>query len=152
MHRSKCLLVALLFAVLAQAQTDKRISVAFNDMNATEALRQVERQSGAIVQYSYEDVNFKVTLKATDEPAIEVVRKVVAGHGLNVLVKDKYIYINRAKTVQSEKKEPVKGIIVDEKGEPLIGASLMLKSTGMGTITNVDGEYQLTDALPMMWW
>ena len=148
MHRSKCLLVALLFAVLAQAQTDKRISVAFNDMNATEALRQVERQSGAIVQYSYEDVNFKVTLKATDEPAIEVVRKVVAGHGLNVLVKDKYIYINRAKTVQSEKKEPVKGIIVDEKGEPLIGASLMLKSTGMGTITNVDGEYQLTDALP----
>ena len=144
MFRSKCLLVALLFAVLAQAQTDKRINVAFDDVNATDALRQVEKLSGAVVQYSYEDVNFKVTLTASDTPAVDVVRKIVANHGLNVLVKDKYIYINRGKGDQAAQDgTPVKGVVVDENGEPLIGASLQLKNSGGGAVTNIDGEFQL---------
>ena len=144
MLRSKCLIVVLLFALLAQAQTDKRISVAFDDVNATAALRQVEKLSGVVVQYRYEDVNFKVTLTANDTPAVDVVRKIVANHGLNVLVKDKYIYINRGKTNQTAQDgTPVKGVVVDENGEPLIGASLQLKNSSGGAVTNIDGEFQL---------
>ena len=144
MPRTKCLLIALLLAVVAQAQTDKLISVAFSNVNATDALREVEKKSGAVVQYSYEDVNFRVTLNVSDTPAVDVVRKIVANHGLNVLVKDKYIYINHGKGDQAVKDDtPVTGVIVDETGEPMIGASLLLKSNGSGVATNVDGEFVL---------
>jgi len=37
----------------------------------------------------------------------------------------------------------VKGTVSDESGNPLIGATVQLKSTNYGTITNFDGKYEL---------
>ena len=39
--------------------------------------------------------------------------------------------------------EPVRGTILDENGEPLIGASLKLKGSGQGTVTDIDGHFAL---------
>jgi len=36
-----------------------------------------------------------------------------------------------------------KGIVVDEKGEPIIGASVVIKGSAQGTITNFDGNFLL---------
>ncbi|WP_347020894.1 energy transducer TonB [Bacteroides finegoldii] len=37
----------------------------------------------------------------------------------------------------------IKGKVTDQKGEPLIGASVMYKGTNIGTVTNVNGEFSL---------
>jgi hypothetical protein len=37
----------------------------------------------------------------------------------------------------------IKGRVTDEKGEPLIGASVAYKGTNTGTITNINGEFSL---------
>ena len=37
----------------------------------------------------------------------------------------------------------VTGIVMDETGEPIIGASILIKGTEQGTITNVDGNFML---------
>lgn len=39
----------------------------------------------------------------------------------------------------------VKGIITDETGEILIGATVLVKGTNQGTVTNIDGNYALVD-------
>lgn len=38
----------------------------------------------------------------------------------------------------------VKGKVVDTKGEPVIGATIIEKETGKGTITDIDGNFTLT--------
>ena len=38
----------------------------------------------------------------------------------------------------------VKGVVTDETGEPLIGAGVMVEGTTLGTITGIDGDYQIT--------
>ena len=38
---------------------------------------------------------------------------------------------------------PVRGTVIDEMGEPLIGASLKLKQAGGGTVTDMNGAFQL---------
>ena len=38
----------------------------------------------------------------------------------------------------------VKGVVTDENGEPLIGAGVLVQGTSVGTITGLDGDYQLT--------
>jgi len=38
----------------------------------------------------------------------------------------------------------IKGNIVDEKGEPLIGATVVVSGTTKGTVTNIDGHYELS--------
>lgn len=40
--------------------------------------------------------------------------------------------------------KPVSGVVEDEKGEPVIGASIQVVGTTMGTITDVDGTFELS--------
>ena len=37
----------------------------------------------------------------------------------------------------------IKGTVVDENNEPVIGAAIIVKGTSVGTITNIDGEFTL---------
>ena len=39
----------------------------------------------------------------------------------------------------------VSGTVTDEKGEPIIGASVLVKGTTNGVITDMDGNYNLID-------
>ena len=43
--------------------------------------------------------------------------------------------------MQQERK--ISGTVVDEKGEPVIGASVVVIETKQGTITNIDGKFQV---------
>jgi len=38
----------------------------------------------------------------------------------------------------------ITGSVVDENGEPVIGASILVKGTTMGTVTDIDGNFTLT--------
>ena len=38
----------------------------------------------------------------------------------------------------------VSGVVVDEKGEPVIGASIQAKGTTQGTISDYDGKFEMT--------
>ena len=42
----------------------------------------------------------------------------------------------------------VSGVVLDEQGEPLIGAAVQVAGTTQGTITDMDGNFSLPDVLP----
>lgn len=48
-----------------------------------------------------------------------------------------------AKVVTIPNSNIIQGKVTDEKGEPIIGASVAYKGTNIGTITNMDGEFSL---------
>ncbi|MBR6181604.1 MAG: mucoidy inhibitor MuiA family protein [Prevotella sp.] len=45
---------------------------------------------------------------------------------------------------QSDEDNGVSGIVTDEKGEPLIGASVLVVGTKLGTVTDFEGRYSIT--------
>ena len=49
-----------------------------------------------------------------------------------------------AETVFAQQADLIKGRVTDESGEPVIGAGIMVKGTSQGTITDVDGYYNIT--------
>ena len=51
--------------------------------------------------------------------------------------------VDEVMAVQQGKK--VTGVVVDGTGEPIIGANVVLKGTGQGTITDFDGKFSLSD-------
>lgn len=59
-----------------------------------------------------------------------------------VIVKKKAIGTISKMAVQQNNNE-IKGIVVDDKGEPIIGANVMVKGTTTGVITNIDGQFLL---------
>lgn len=45
----------------------------------------------------------------------------------------------------------LKGTVVDEKGEPVVGATVQIKGAGKGAITNRDGQYTIMNIRPGEW-
>lgn len=41
--------------------------------------------------------------------------------------------------------QAIVGAVVDEDGQPVIGASVLIKGTSVGVITNVDGRFTLSN-------
>ena len=37
----------------------------------------------------------------------------------------------------------VNGRVIDENGDPIIGANVLIKGTSIGTITNIDGDFTI---------
>lgn len=82
----------------------------------------------------------------------EVLDKVLEGTGLTYRIIDKDIVITKGEKLISDNAVSVQqvlktitGKIMDEKGTPLPGVSVVLKGTTTGMVTNVDGEYLLAN-------
>ena len=68
------------------------------------------------------------------------------GLSCNALAPDCYAAIVPAAAEQSA--ITVNGTVLDESGEPVIGASVMIKGTNIGTITDINGNYVLAGVSP----
>lgn len=52
-----------------------------------------------------------------------------------------FIFLMSSISVFAQKS--ITGKVVDASGEPLIGVNVLVKGTTVGTITDVDGQYQI---------
>ncbi len=50
----------------------------------------------------------------------------------------------KSETVGSVPLRDVRGIVVDDSGQPIIGASVVVKGTTQGTVTDIDGQFVLS--------
>ncbi|MDU1632628.1 MAG: SusC/RagA family TonB-linked outer membrane protein, partial [Bacteroides ovatus] len=67
------------------------------------------------------------------------------GTGFFYKLTDKYIMIvPEKKETKSQATKTIKGKIVDEKGEPLIGVNVAVDGTNTGTITDLDGNFSMS--------
>ena len=46
----------------------------------------------------------------------------------------------------------VEGKVVDEQGEPVIGAAVLIEGTTTGSVTDVNGNFVLSVPLRMLYW
>ena len=60
-----------------------------------------------------------------------------------VLKSGNQIVLSSVKTVQQQGNKKVTGTITDPKGEPIIGANVVVKGSTNGTITDIDGHFSI---------
>ena len=142
--RRTLLLAILLCCILtAWAQADKRITVDFKQKPAAEAMRDIQRLSGARIQFNSSDLRFNVTYKAKGQEAVNVVRNIIAPHKLFVTLRGKDIIISSQDfTGQlSGRERVISGYVRDESGDPLIGVPVCIGESRVCTVTDADGFY-----------
>ena len=143
-----CLLMLPLIAI---AQGNK-VTINVQQQALTNALRQVEQQSGYYkVNYPYEAVkDYKVTASVKNVTAHDAVRALIKGLPLASRVDGRFIYVTKSELQASESgnKRSVKGQVVDADGEPLIGVTVHVKGTDNGVATDIDGNYVLNNVDP----
>lgn len=136
-------LALLMFSTGVFAQ-GKRITVDFKNIEATAALRQIEKQSGLKMQYNIKDMNFRVTHSARNAEPVKVVKDIVGKHGFTVSTEGKYITIHRGTenaTQLSGRTRNISGFVYDEAGEPLAGVPISIGENKAVSVTDVKGHY-----------
>lgn len=146
----KLLLLACLFFLQSNvfAQSNVRISIKNDKITIKEALQEVEKQSKMSVAYNESKLNGnkQIRLSITDESLEKALTDILAGTEFSYQLKDGYIMIVPAKKEQSDVKT-IKGRILDELGEPLIGSTIGIQGSTTGTIADVDGNFTLQAAV-----
>lgn len=150
------LLVALfsLVASVAYAAGDKGkdITLKCRDMQLTEALRQVERQSGYYkINYNYDELSkHKVTANISKKPAPVAVDMLIDGLPYKAEVSGRFINITKEQKyyVVNNDVFTAKGRVTDQAGEPLMGVTVHVKNSNSATVTDQDGRFSLVGVSP----
>lgn len=139
------LVISLLsFTATASAQ---RVSIVLENAKVEKVLATITSQTGLSVAYSKQivDLNRKVSVNFTNAELTKVLDKITEGTSLSYEVKNNKIYLferSLAKIINQQEKK-ITGVVVDSKGEPIIGANVVEKGTTNGTITDFDGKFVL---------
>lgn len=115
-----------------------------------DVIRSIQQQSD--YKFFYDDdiakLNAKViTLK--DEEVGDALKKLFDGTRISYVVKDKIVYLKLTSAAAAPQKgakaevRRITGVILDENGEPLIGAYVKIKGTNTGATTDMDGNYTI---------
>lgn len=130
-----------------QAQNgDIKISINQSWITIKEALREVERQSKMSVAYNQSKLKDSelIKLNVVNQSINDVLDSILAETDFTYEIKDDQIMIVPLKQQQTSSQKTIKGLVVDESGEPIIGAAIMIKGTKSGGITDIDGNYTIS--------
>lgn len=129
---------------------DKRITIHAVNEPLSNVLTDLSKQSDYKFFYSdnVTDPTMRVTINATDQSLKDVLEQIFKGKGIGFQLKNKQILLFNKKPVSDPNVEnrdlhKVSGKITDDKGEPIIGANVIIRNSGKGTITDTDGHFQL---------
>lgn len=117
----------------------------------TDALKQIEEQSDYYFYYNNPDVLGVKTnaVKLENGNINELMDGLLKGTGLEYKLIDRYIVLKKMGEVprnsMSSQTEVISGKVTDSKGEPLPGVTVVVKGTSVGTITDMDGKYNLKE-------
>ncbi len=141
---------ASLFATKSYSQS-KTLNINLPNATVKEVLLDIEAQSEFYFMYSEKivDVNREVNINVSNAKIADILDKVFEGTNVTYKVKDRFILLTVPEVSEEDfliKQEvSVNGIITDSKGEPLPGVTVVVKNTRRGTVSNVDGMYNLKD-------
>lgn len=140
-------LLAILCCTGAFAQ-QARVSVQMKNGSLEEFFKAVEKQTNYMFSYDENTVSKDkdVTVAASNKPLSEILTQVLSKKGLSYqMISDKAIVILKKSTEKApvSNSKAITGKVVDAKGLPIIGASVIEKGTSNGVVTDLDGTFSL---------
>ena len=144
----RALLILLLIAVPVQwAAAQLTLSTPRTTLGTV--IKQIQSQSK--YQFFYNDKLSTVTvepLKVKDASLEQVLNTLLKNKDISYKIEENIIYLSEKENSdslqqQSGKERTITGQVVDAKGEPLIGVSILVKGTTDGAITDLDGNYKI---------
>jgi TonB-linked SusC/RagA family outer membrane protein len=119
-----------------------------NNKTIEEVLTEIGSKSDFAFFYNSKLINVRerVTLDIERKNIFTILDELFKNKRVKYRVVDKSIILTNV-DAESDQQQPTKtisGIVVDDKGEPIIGATVVERGQKTGTITNMDGQFHLT--------
>lgn len=128
----------------------RKVSLKYKNVPVKTILKEIEKQSVYSFFYSDEiDLNKKVTVNFENQDIEEVLKTLFSETDLDYKITDNYITIYKSEKEEGLRKasaqqgKTITGTVVDENDEPLPGASIVVKGTTRGVMTDMDGSFSI---------
>jgi TonB-linked SusC/RagA family outer membrane protein len=145
--RTMALLFTLLTIPLLLSAQSSKLTINIEQGTLKQILSQIEKQSTYTFLYVDSDLsNTKVNVNISGRDINETLSTILKGTNLNYHVDGKNINIFKNTTLKKTKGKVkrITGRVIDQTGGPLPGVSVFEEgNTGNGTITNIDGLYEI---------
>ena len=145
---SKAILIASVALCLHISASSQGISLKNREITVKEAMELLKEKSGYSFVFSSADVNTNKRISiSTDKATIDdVVKQILQGqNNLTYEIQNKRIIVKKIQSGDKTKNKRIKAIgkVVDDAGEPIIGATIREQGTTNGTVTGIDGSFSL---------
>ena len=143
-----CLMVA---GICGAAPSGRNVTVNVENSTLKSLFKAIESQTTYRFSYRMELIDGQkgVTVKMTDVPVGKVLDAAFSGRDLSYeIVSPNSIVITKkvdsgSPSSASGNKKTISGVVLDNLGDPAIGATVMVKGTNNGCSTDIDGRYTL---------
>jgi TonB-linked SusC/RagA family outer membrane protein len=142
---------------MAELSYTQNARVTINKRNATikEILNEIEKQTDYLFIYNDEvNANEKVSVKAKQEAVSSVLNSMLKDKDIKYSMEGNHIILSTNKNespenqieanTQQQQKKRISGTVLDENGQPIIGANIIEAGTTNGTVTDIDGKFSLS--------
>lgn len=127
--------------IIAQVLQMKQMGV-----TVKKAMAELKQVSGYSFVYEINDIDTQKIVNVDAKDVNEAIDQILQGQDVRYEIKGKNIIVSKP-NAQSEQSDSnlrtIQGKITDPNGEPVIGATIMVKGTRNGTVSDVDGCFTL---------
>lgn len=130
-------------AVTSYGQTTE-FSINREWVSLSEIFSEIEEQSEFLFNYRDSDVRqVKAKVNIKNGSINDVLTQALKNTGLSFSINDRHITIFKAQQVVKENRRVITGNVKDNYGEILLGVSIAIKGTSLGTVTDTNGNYSI---------
>lgn len=130
-----------------------KLDIQVKNLSIREVFEEIEDNSPFRFFYDNDQVDLtkKVSINTRGEDLSDVLEELFKGTDLTYELKDRLILVqskNTGETIKvpfTSQQKTVSGRVADESNQPLPGVAVVIKGTNMGTVTNPDGNFTLTN-------
>lgn len=126
------------------------VSLDVRNQTVKEVLDEIEDQSEFTFFFNnrHLDLQRRVSVSEKKSDIFKVLDRVFAGTNVSYSVLDKKIILSAegGSTMQIGNTKKITGTVLDQNGDPVIGANVVEKGTTNGSITDIDGNFTLSVA------
>lgn len=138
------LLCTFIMGITAQAQN---VTGKYEKQSLEKVLSSIEQQTGLSIIYKSDEVDVGKMVSATfDNTNVKDAVASIIGPGLEVTIHGRLIIISKKASTKKDgaSKLDVAGLVVDENGEPIPGASVLIQGTKNGSVTDANGNFKIS--------
>ena len=145
------LLISLLKVSASAYSQQTKLSMELDNVTLEDVFREIEDQSNFVFFYNAEQVKLdrRVSINVNNKKIDEILDELFRNDEITYKVIDRRIVLfpksadDRSGLIQQS--QPVRGTVTNEGGDPIPGATVLIKGTMTGAVTDFDGNYNLSE-------
>lgn len=146
---AKAILLSLFLTVFALNSSAQKVTLSCQNETFEKVLNSIKQQTGLSLVFSEQivDLNRKVNINVKTIPVEDALKQLLASTNLSYEIKNNKLYLIERKTNEKsgeiKQSKKITGKVIDNKGEPIIGATIIIKGSKEGVISDLDGNFSI---------